>query len=60
MLGERLVRKRANGTTIGMFSGGKATLPGFTPGTTIWVRARTAGLRGVVSAWSDPAKMIVV
>jgi hypothetical protein len=44
----------------GMFSGGKATLGGFTPGTVIWVRVRTVGLKGVMGAWSDPAKIMVV
>jgi len=44
----------------GMFSGGKANLAGFTPGTVIWVRVRTVGLKGVMGAWSDPAKIMVV
>ena len=44
----------------GMFSGGKANLSGFTPGTVIWVRVRTVGLKGVMGAWSDPAKIMVV
>ncbi len=44
----------------GMFSGGKATISGITPGTTVWVRIRTAGLKGVMGAWSDPAKIMVV
>jgi hypothetical protein len=44
----------------GLFSGGKANLGGFTPGTTIWVRVRTVGLKGVLGAWSDPAKIMVV
>lgn len=44
----------------GMFSGGKATLSGFTPGTIVWVRVRTVGLKGVMGAWSDPAKIMVV
>lgn len=49
----------SNWKTFGMFSGGKATLDGFTPGSTIWVRERTAGLRGVMGDWSDPVKAIV-
>lgn len=49
----------ANWKTAGMFSGGKASLNGFTPGTMVWVRARTAGLKGVMGAWSDPAKLMV-
>jgi len=44
----------------GMFSGGKANLGGFTPGTVVWVRVRTVGLKGVMGAWSDPAKIMVV
>ena len=43
----------------GMFSGGKATLGGFTPGANVWVRVRTCGLKGVMGAWSDPAKLMV-
>ena len=50
----------ANWKSYGMFSGGKAVLSGFTPGTTVWVRARTVGLKGVMGAWSDPAKIMVV
>ena len=44
---------------VGMFSGGKAVLAGFTPGATLWVRVRTAGLNAVMGAWSDPAKIFV-
>ncbi|MDQ6654476.1 MAG: hypothetical protein M3Y80_01495, partial [Verrucomicrobiota bacterium] len=44
----------------GLFSGGKATISGIVPGTTVWVRIRTAGLKGVMGAWSDPAKIMVV
>jgi hypothetical protein len=29
-------------------------------GTVIWVRVRTVGLKGVMGAWSDPAKLMVV
>ena len=50
----------ANWQHAGMFSGGKATVSGIVPGTTVWVRVRTAGLKGVMGAWSDPAKIIVV
>lgn len=49
-----------NWTHAGMFSGGKATLSGIVPGTTLWVRIRTAGIRGVMGAWSDPGKIMVV
>src|SRR5256714_11695429 len=44
----------------GLFTGGKAILSGVTPGTTVWVRVRTVGIRGVLGAWSDPAKIMVV
>ena len=44
----------------GFFSGGKATLSDSTPGTTVWIRVRTVGLKGVMGAWSDPAKIMVV
>ncbi len=50
----------ANWQHAGMFSGGKATVSGIVPGTTVWVRVRTAGLKGVMGEWSDPAKIIVV
>jgi hypothetical protein len=50
----------AGWTHAGMFSGGKATLSGNAPGSTVWVRIRTAGLKGVMGAWSDPAKIMVV
>ncbi len=50
----------ANWLLHGIYSGGKATLSGLTPGTTVWVRVRTLGLQGVVGAWSDPAKIMVV
>lgn len=46
--------------TVGIFSGGKATFGGIVPGTAIWVRIRTAGLKGVMGVWSDPARIIVV
>ena len=42
------------------YSGGKATVSGIVPGTTVWFRVHTAGIRGVMGAWSDPAKIIVV
>ena len=48
-----------NWKTAGLFSGGKANLNGFAPGTTVWVRVRTAGIKGVMGAWSDPAKIMV-
>ena len=44
----------------GVFGGGRATVTRLTVGTTIWVRVRTAGLNGVMGAWSDPAKITVI
>ena len=38
------------------FSGGNTTASGIMPGTTVWARVRTAGLKGMMGAWSDPAK----
>jgi hypothetical protein len=46
--------------TVGMFQGQKALLTGLTPATTLWVRVRTAGLRGVMGQWSDPAEIMVI
>lgn len=46
--------------TKGMFQGGKAEMSGFTPGTVVWVRVRTVGLKGVMGAWSDPAQIRVL
>lgn len=42
----------------GSFSGGKAVLNGFTPGTVIWGRCRKIGTGGEVGDWSDPAQMM--
>ncbi|HEX3818378.1 MAG TPA: hypothetical protein VHW03_08815 [Chthoniobacterales bacterium] len=50
----------ANWNHAGMFSGGKVTINGIAPGTTVWVRMRSVGLKGVMGAWSDPAKIMVV
>ena len=44
----------------GIFTGGKATLTGLTPGTQIWIRVATVGNNGVMGAWSDPAHLWVV
>ncbi len=44
----------------GIFQGGKAVLTGLTPGTCVWIRVRTTGLKGVMGAWSDPAEIRVV
>ncbi|MFO1482355.1 MAG: hypothetical protein U1F71_03230 [Verrucomicrobiaceae bacterium] len=50
----------ASWQTKGMFQGGRAEMDGFTPGTMVWVRVRTVGLKGVMGAWSDPAQIRVV
>ena len=50
----------ANWQHAGMFSGGKATVGSLTPATTVWFRIRTAGLKGVMGEWSDPARIIVI
>ena len=42
------------------FGGGKITLGGLTVGSTVWVRIATVGTGGVVGAWSDPARIVVV
>lgn len=44
----------------GIYLGSKALLTGLTPGTQIWVRVRTAGKKGKMGAWSDPAMIWVV
>jgi hypothetical protein len=49
----------ANWTYKGAFSGGRAELNGFTPGSTIWGRVRKIGTRGQVGDWSDPAQIMV-
>jgi len=46
--------------TKGLFRGGRAVLDGFTPGTVVWVRVRSVGLKGVMGAWSDPAQIRVL
>jgi hypothetical protein len=50
----------ANWRDAGFFGGGKAVLSGIVPGTTLWVRVRTAGIKGFMGAWSAPAKIMVV
>ena len=49
----------ANWKYAAIFTGGKVTLGSLTPATTIWIRLRTSGVKGVLGAWSDPAKIIV-
>jgi hypothetical protein len=49
----------ANWTDRGSFTGGKAVLEGFTPGTIIWGRVRKIGTGGEVGDWSDPAQFLV-
>lgn len=50
----------ASWQTKGMYQGGRAELSGFTPGTVVWVRVRTVGLKGVMGTWSDPAQIRVL
>ena len=44
----------------GIFQGGTAEITGLTPGTLVWIRVRTVGLKGVMGAWSDPAQIRVL
>ena len=44
----------------GLNGGGRAEMDGFTPGVVVWVRVRSAGLKGVMGAWSDPAQIRVL
>ena len=50
----------ADWQTKGIFKGGRAELDGFTPGTLVWVRVRSVGLKGVMGVWSDPAQIRVM
>ncbi len=50
----------ANWHDAAFFPGGRFLSTGHTPATTVWFRIQTAGLDGVMGAWSDPAKIIVV
>jgi hypothetical protein len=49
----------ANWTYRGSFTGGRAELDGFNPGTTLWARVRKIGTGGRTGGWSDPAKLMV-
>ncbi len=51
---------QADWRAAGIFQGQKAELTELTPGTKAWVRVRTAGLRGVMGAWSDTAQLMVI
>jgi hypothetical protein len=46
--------------TAGVYRGGRAEIGGFTPGSLLWLRVRTIGLRGIMGAWSDPAQIRVL
>ncbi len=50
----------ANWHYRGSFSGGRAELDGFTPGTVIWGRLRKIGTGGKTGGWSDPAQTMVM
>ena len=41
-------------------SGGRVEITGLPPGSVVWVRVRTLGLKGVVGDWSDPAMIRVL
>ena len=43
---------------VGLAYDGRAVLDGFTPGATIWGRARKIGKGGEVGDWSDPAQIM--
>ena len=45
--------------TAGFSRGMKATLTNLPVAVFVWVRVRTAGVNGVMGAWSDPAKIMV-
>lgn len=47
-------------TKSGTYQSGRVTLSGLPPGTLVWVRVRTLGLKSVVSDWSDVAQLRVV
>jgi hypothetical protein len=49
----------ANWSYKGSFTGGRAELPGLTPGSTLWVRVRKIGTKGETGGWSDPANIMV-
>lgn len=50
----------SNWQFVGMFSGGKATVGSLTIGSTLWLRGRTVGIKGIMGVWNDPAKITVV
>ena len=50
----------ADWRAAGIFQGQKAELTGLTPGTTVWIRVRTVGLRGVMGDWSDAAQLMAI
>ena len=50
----------ADWVAAGIFQGQKAEVSGLTPGTKVWIRVRTTGLRGVMGAWSDAAQIMVI
>ena len=49
----------ADWLTKGIFKGQSAEITGLTPGTRVWVRVRTVGLKGVMGDWSDAAEIMV-
>lgn len=43
-----------------IIKGGRAEIMGFPPGTIVWVRVRTVGIKGIMGSWSDPAQIRVL
>lgn len=52
--------KESDWHPAGIFQGQKIVLTNLPPMTHLWVRLRTAGLKGVMGAWSDPAEISVI
>lgn len=50
----------ANWHHAGLFPGGKWTCGGLTTGSIVWARVRTGGAGGVMGAWSDPIKVVIM
>ena len=50
----------ADWKTFGIFRGQKVEITGLTPGTIVWVRVRTLGLKGAMGDWSDAAQIMVL
>ena len=44
----------------GIIKGGRAEIMGFPPGTVVWVRVRTLGIKNIKGVWSDPAQIRIL